>query len=893
MGQNTRYGYKLDQTGQQTQDLLDVINNKVDKVEGKGLSANDFTDADKAKLDGIQAGAEANVQADWSQNTPSADDYVRNRTHWEDNGEVHKLDNKYIDMDLAPTAQSDKPVMSGGVASAISNFITRSVNDLMNYYLKSETYTKEEVESLIGAAQNFHYEIYPSLEAVTHLAGNVLYLIGPTGSGTDRYEEYVYDQSRVNPWVKIGDTSVDLSEYVTTTILNAALAHYTPTVTLNTLLAAKVGSETINNIVELTQAEYDALTNKRDDTMYITTNTTKVYIGSRLIKENVKVNEEDIDFDSSDKLQFADRVNGVNTNGKNYVILRRNKTFAEQVTETDTIYEIRDVFDLNNTTITIPSGCILKFDGGKISGGTMNFGDALIDADDVVVFDDVTFSNCTSNQKVKTIWFGITQNGQSNSAILENILDSFAYVFVNPGSYTMERQITIANTARIKEFTANKAQMAIDAVTLTFPNSNGFVIKKRIYMCGVSISGKRGTYNAQDKVFENGFVGIDLYVSCVIEYCTISTWATGIETYNGEIISGVIRKCVFQQCGNYGLRFYSDSTIGSNNANLITDNYFVNCGYDGLTAGTESTGKTSGIGMYVKGGSGNTIFHNVFEYCSGIGLFIDQPTTTSIYRGLVVIGNYFEYCKWSNMYVDLNTSNSSIVHSIIIKGNSYSDSNRQLPADAQRNRSCNILDLYGMMFVRYIQTDFADRTLYQKYGAPLLFDMSMLTFYNTGWDKIDWDNDCIRFIQGSSSEAFTFVRGRAKRGYYALMVNCRNAGTSNKVLSIQYKIDGQSTITKPISLTTSMNTFARRTADRIFSNKEFEIQLQGAYSSSLQAGDRVEFNEIVLQEITSVTTAVRETLTPYAGFSIFDSTLNKMVLYNGTAWVNMDGTPLA
>ena len=41
-------------------------------------------------------------------------------------------------------------------------------------------------------------------------AGNVLYLIGPTGTGADKYEEYVYD-AKQEPWVKIGDTSIDLS----------------------------------------------------------------------------------------------------------------------------------------------------------------------------------------------------------------------------------------------------------------------------------------------------------------------------------------------------------------------------------------------------------------------------------------------------------------------------------------------------------------------------------------------------------------------------------------------------------------------------------------------------------------------------------------------------------
>lgn len=38
-------------------------NNKVDKAEGKGLSDNNYTDADKIKLDGIEAGAEVNQNA--------------------------------------------------------------------------------------------------------------------------------------------------------------------------------------------------------------------------------------------------------------------------------------------------------------------------------------------------------------------------------------------------------------------------------------------------------------------------------------------------------------------------------------------------------------------------------------------------------------------------------------------------------------------------------------------------------------------------------------------------------------------------------------------------------------------------------------------------------------
>ena len=51
--------------------------NKVDKVTGKGLSENDYITADKNKLDGIQSGAEVNVNADW--NATSGDAEILNK----------------------------------------------------------------------------------------------------------------------------------------------------------------------------------------------------------------------------------------------------------------------------------------------------------------------------------------------------------------------------------------------------------------------------------------------------------------------------------------------------------------------------------------------------------------------------------------------------------------------------------------------------------------------------------------------------------------------------------------------------------------------------------------------------------------------------------------------
>lgn len=59
--------------------LATALDNKVDKVSGKGLSTNDYTTADQTKLAGIAAGAEVNVQANWNESNSASDAYIKNK----------------------------------------------------------------------------------------------------------------------------------------------------------------------------------------------------------------------------------------------------------------------------------------------------------------------------------------------------------------------------------------------------------------------------------------------------------------------------------------------------------------------------------------------------------------------------------------------------------------------------------------------------------------------------------------------------------------------------------------------------------------------------------------------------------------------------------------------
>jgi len=77
---NDGTGEPLRQAFQEQQAMnTELYTTKVDKVVGKELSSNDFTDLQVIKLGGIEEGAEVNVQPDWEQSDDTADDYIKNK----------------------------------------------------------------------------------------------------------------------------------------------------------------------------------------------------------------------------------------------------------------------------------------------------------------------------------------------------------------------------------------------------------------------------------------------------------------------------------------------------------------------------------------------------------------------------------------------------------------------------------------------------------------------------------------------------------------------------------------------------------------------------------------------------------------------------------------------
>lgn len=164
-----------------------AIEGKVEKVDGKQLSTEDYTTAEKEKLAGVAAGAQANViekiLVNGTEKTPNA---------------------KAVDITV-PTKVSD--------LTNDSNFIDSTVNNLTNYYLKTETYTRDEVNNLLGQISTMDALVVTELPT-ENISPTTIYLVAKSDSETnDVYDEYIY-VAATSSWEMIGNTVLDLSNYL-------------------------------------------------------------------------------------------------------------------------------------------------------------------------------------------------------------------------------------------------------------------------------------------------------------------------------------------------------------------------------------------------------------------------------------------------------------------------------------------------------------------------------------------------------------------------------------------------------------------------------------------------------------------------------------------------------
>lgn len=104
-----------------------------------------------------------------------------------------------------------------------SGFITNLVNNLANYYLKSETYTQEEINQKLSIIPKFSIKVVSSLPT-SDINDTTVYLVKSGEDENNLYTEYIYVDGA---WELLGKQSVDLSDYALKSDIPTTLSELT------------------------------------------------------------------------------------------------------------------------------------------------------------------------------------------------------------------------------------------------------------------------------------------------------------------------------------------------------------------------------------------------------------------------------------------------------------------------------------------------------------------------------------------------------------------------------------------------------------------------------------------------------------------------------------------
>lgn len=117
--------------------------------------------------------------------------------------------------------KTDIPVVPTNL-SAFSNdtaFINNTVDNLVNYYKKTETYTQSEINTLISNINKLTTEIVQTLPT-SSISTSTIYLV-PVSGKQDVYSQYMYINST---WALLGETTIDLTNFYTKTEVDNKLS---------------------------------------------------------------------------------------------------------------------------------------------------------------------------------------------------------------------------------------------------------------------------------------------------------------------------------------------------------------------------------------------------------------------------------------------------------------------------------------------------------------------------------------------------------------------------------------------------------------------------------------------------------------------------------------------
>lgn len=316
--------------------------------------------------------------------------------------------------------------------------------------------------------------------------------------------------------------------------------------------------------------------------------------------------------------------NRPSAHGMGYVVLDKDKSFAEQVTQENTIYEIRYDFELGGKMVPIPQGCVLKFEGGCLGNGSLNSNNTFIEAsDDACIFIDVNLFGLFLNDYVSACWFGAKNSYYKNisekkvelgrndccPAIKSALLTSFKKIYFPKGAWYVSNTITL--NKEVEFLLSGKS----DATPLNYKASSiGFDLNEACIFTDKDISLITTSENLDSSlrlVISGGSFDVSLiksYTNAVIHL------KSNCKLWGIEINTAVLGKL---NSINDGIGLYFDAIVSTGYLSYIRTNCIV---------------KYFGTGIKVKG--------TETQSPSWITDFVDRSEIVSCRQSL-----YIEYCE--------------------------------------------------------------------------------------------------------------------------------------------------------------------------------------------------------------------------------------------------------
>jgi hypothetical protein len=196
-------------------DNLDIDVSKEGNVSTLEITKKDGTKKSVEILDG-QGGGDGTSDYNQLTNKPKI-----NGIELEDDKTLEELgytpyDDSEVQREISNINSALKNKANKSEIPDVSNFITKSVNDLENYLKSSETYTKDQVNELIGNVSTIKIDVVDDLPETGET--NIIYFVSNDESTENNiYDEYVYINGKPE---LIGNTNIDLSPYALKTEFN-------------------------------------------------------------------------------------------------------------------------------------------------------------------------------------------------------------------------------------------------------------------------------------------------------------------------------------------------------------------------------------------------------------------------------------------------------------------------------------------------------------------------------------------------------------------------------------------------------------------------------------------------------------------------------------------------